>query len=357
MNLFHQLRACLLAGSATACLVLQGNISASAAPITFQGTAQDFGATLTAKGSATFQAPFPISMFLGEDLFAIGNVSLAPDDFSYLVSNNPYTTQLQLKNAVSVSSDPRSIGAVPDSKGIYPPGAADMSFAADNSPTGISNLRLDLLNTKTMNFALNTINLPRSLMVLNEAYDGAPLNGPAYFPFESTPLPLNLSGSIGSLYLEQNTSKAPTFLPDGPGSMSGTFQIPALLHASLSFTLTQGSLPLSSATGLDQTESLTLTGKYFLTGSGNHLNIQLLGSQVMSLPISGNYPLAVQNSTLYGVTASVDIASAALNLVVNYSLKSAVVVPEPGSVLLLAIGLVAIAPLLGPRLPKRLRSQ
>ena len=356
MSLTHHLRAYLLAGSIAACLTLAGNPLASAAPVTFQGTAQDFNATLTAKGNATFQAPFPVSMFLGGDLFAIGKVSLAPDDFTYEVSDNPHTAQLQLKNAVAISTDPRSIGAVPI-KGVYPPGAADMSFAAGYSPTGISGLRLDLLNTKTMNFALNTINLPRSLMVLNEAFDGAPVNGPEYFPFESTPLPLNVSGSITSLYLVQEATKAPTFLPDGPGSMTGTFQIPALLTASLSFSVTQGSLPLSSVSGLDQLESLTLAGKYSVTGSGNKLNIQLLGSNLVSMPISGHYPIAAQNGTLYGVTASVDIASAALNLVFNYSLKSAVVVPEPGSVLLLVIGLMGTAPLLAHRLRKRLRSR
>jgi hypothetical protein len=356
MSRIHLLRAYLLAGSIAACPALQWHPAASAAPVTFQGNAQDFNATLSAEGSATFQAPFPVAMFLGGDLFAIGKVSLAPDGFTYQIINNPYTTQLQLKNAVTISTDPRSIGAVPI-KGVYPPGTADMSFAADNSPTSISDLRLDLLNTKAMNFALSTINLPRSLMVLNEAYDGSPVNGPEYFPYESTPLPLNVSGSITSLYLAQDVTKAPTFLPDGPGSMTGTFQIPALLTASLSFSVMQGSLPLSSVSGLDQLESLTLTGKYSVTGSGNKLNIQLLGSNVVSMPISGHYPIAAQNSTLYGVTASVDIAGAALNLLLNYNLTSAVVVPEPGSVLLLAIGLIAAAPLLAHRLRNRLRSR
>ncbi|MGD9648800.1 MAG: hypothetical protein AB7U73_24020 [Pirellulales bacterium] len=333
-----------MAGVMAVGVMLHAPGAARAVAVSFQGTAQHFEFMMTAHGNALFGAPLPISGFLQDTTFAIGNVTLDSNGFTYLVSENPYVAQLQFKQSVLKTTDPRSVTGPAGS--TYTPGTVEVSFAPDLRPTGMFGLRLDLLNGAVGNFALTTINVPRTRMKLNELYTGLPANGPAYIPSPMSPISLDTSGSLVSLYLEQDLFSVATFIPDGSDGLTGSFQVPATLYALVDASVTLEGILLDRANHLPLSKSLTLGGRYSVAGPAGQTTLQLAGSSIVSLPSSASYFIHPQFFDLYGVTSSIEITGAALNLIMNYRLTSVVAVPEPGSVVLLAIGLAAFVPLL-----------
>jgi hypothetical protein len=153
---------------------------------------------------------------------------------------------------------------------------------------------------------------------------------------------MNFSGVFNTLYIEQDATKLPTFLSDGPGT--GTFAIPSVLHTSLTNRPILGTFVLSP---FDSTQSanFTLTGRYNVSGPPGKATLELTGLQSVSLPLF-NRGLALASGNLYGVTATFDLTGAALNFALNYRLTTQVAIPEPGSVLLMAIGLVSLTPVI-----------
>ena len=317
--------------------------SARALPVDFQGPAQDLSLSLTASGNAKVSGVQPVSLMLIGLEYAFGNVSLNPDGFTYKVTNNPATLPVSQKATITQTTDPRSVGVPPVGK-AYPAPNTNLGFTGAEL-TSATGLHLDLLNGASLGYALNTLIVPRTQMFYNDNYFASyptPTDEPPYYPYTGvSPLKVNFSGTINTLYVEQDATKLPTFLSDGLGT--GTFAIPSILHASLTNAQTLSGLTLPSF-GSEQTANFTLTGRYNVSGPPGKATLELTGLQSVSLPLF-NRGLAVDGGEVYGVTASFDLTGAALNFALNYHLTTQVAIPEPGSVLLLAIGLLALAPL------------
>ena len=340
---------------------------ARAVPINFTGTQQDFNLTLDATGNGTFTGAMPRSlMLIGLD-YALGNVTLKADGFNYNVVNNPYSVGIKLAKIVTLNSDPRSIGLPKDAKGNFQiPGIADIGIQRifeNGAATGTykmvsaTNLDLDMLNTKTVNFALAEILLPRTQMFKNEFYNGDPLNGPEYDPGAQSNLKINVSGTVKELYLEQVDGGTPIFTPDGPavgGVSHGTFSIPAVLNAALDATIKVGGFDVEKLENETVDSKLNITGRYEMSGPANAVTLKLFGSNVLPFPLGLNTGLVLDGGDVYGITATVDLA-ASINFAYNFALTTVVAIPEPGSIVLLVIGLMAVSPMMVVRLKRLVR--
>lgn len=327
--------------------------SARAVPVDFQGPSQDLSLSLTASGNANVSGPVPRSiMLIGLD-YAIGNISLKADGFTYDVKNNPATLPVSQKATVTQTTDPRSVGVPPVGKAYLAPNT-DLGFTGAEL-TSATGLHLDLLNGASLGFELNTLSVPRTQMFYNESFYTypPPLDEPEYYPGAQSFLKVNLSGTINALYIEQDATKLPAFLSDGPGT--GTFAIPSILHAALTDTPMLGGFTLATFES-ERTANFTLTGRYNVSGPPGKATLELHGELDTALPLNNMnlttalYTTYYQNyqthsNFVYQMTNTFDLTGAALNFALNYHLTTLVAIPEPGSVLLLAIGLMSLAPL------------
>ncbi len=340
---------------------------ARAVPINFTGTEQEFNLNLDATGNGTFTGAMPRSlMLIGLD-YALGNITLKADGFNYNVVNNPYSVGIKLASPVTLNSHPRSIGLPKDAKGNFQiPGIADIGIQRifeNGADTGTykmvsaTNLDLDMLNTKTVKFALAEILLPRTQMFWNEFYDGNPLNGPEYDPGAQSNLKINVSGTVKELYLEQDDAGTPTFTPDGPavgGVSHGTFSIPATLNATLDALIKVGGFDVEELKDETVDSKLSITGRYEMSGPANLVTLKLFGSGLLPFPLGLNTGLVLDGGDVYGITATVDLA-ASINFAYNFALTTVVAIPEPGSIVLLVIGLMAVSPMMVVRLKRLVR--
>jgi hypothetical protein len=305
-------------------------------------------------------------MLIGLD-YALGNISLEADNFTYKVQNNPYSVGISLAKTVTPNSDPRSIGLPKDAKGNFPtPGIGDIGFqrvfenGAESYTKMISatNLDLDMLNGQTVNFALAEISLPRTQMFFNDFYDGNPINGPEYEPGPQSALKLNVAGTVKEMYLQQDMSLLPTFTPDGPagpdGISHGTFSIPAILNAALDATIKVGGFEVEKLENETIDTKLNIVGKYTISGPASAATLIMSGSNNLPFPLGLNTGLTLDGGDVYGITATVDLA-ASINFAYNFALTTVVAIPEPGSIVLLVIGLVAVSPLMVVRLKRMVR--
>lgn len=321
---------------AVACLIVPTPQSARAVPVNFQGTAQDLNLSLTVSGNAKVTGALPRSlMLIGLD-YAFGNVTLEPDGFTYKVTNNPAIVPVTQKGTLTKATDPRSVG-VPPVGNVYPAPSTNLGFTGAEL-TSAMDLHLDLLNGASLSYALNEFLVPRTQLFWNDFYDGTPANGPLYIPGTQTSQKLNFSATVNALYIKQDATKLPTFLSDGPGT--GTFSIPSILHALLTNTQRLGGFEFPTF-GSEQTANFSLTGRYTVSGPAGNATLELTGLQTVSLPLFSRGD-TLDGGDVYGVTSTFDLTGAALNFALNYRLQAAI--PEPGSVLLLAIGLVALTP-------------
>jgi hypothetical protein len=357
-----------------AALALAGAAMASpawAVPVNFTGTSQDFGLTLSAMGDASFEGRFTQQEPWGVELigtkYAVGQVTIDPDGITLVNTGNPFKTTLGLQKNVSVTSDPRSIG-LPKVDGKFPtPGIGDLGFGAQQidgvltrTLVSATNLDLDMLNDKTVNFALNDIVIPRTKIVENQFYDGNPLNGPKYLPFASKALTLSISGTVKEIYLEQDMALLPTFTPDGAavggtnGVATGTFKIPMILRGLLDAKIVVGGFEVEELKDEELDTKFVVTGKYELSGPASSLKVKLFGSDSIPFPLNFETALTLDGAPVYGITTTVDLA-ASINLAYNFALNMTTPIPEPGSIVLLAIGLMSVSPLLVGRLRRYFR--
>ncbi|MGD9646109.1 MAG: PEP-CTERM sorting domain-containing protein [Pirellulales bacterium] len=310
-------------------------------PVDFQGPEQDLDLTLTASGSATVTGQFtplnPYGMELIGFRYAVGKVGLDSDGFTYLVSNNPWTSAVTAKTSTKLTTDPRSVG-VPPAGGVYPAPNTDLGFTGTEL-TSVSGLHLDLLNGAKLSYTLTDLSVPRTRMNENEFYDGDPQNGPTHYPAASSPIQLKMSGAINTLYIEQDSNQVPTFVSDGVGT--GSFKIRAILHGSLTSTLRIGGFEVVPPLDTAPSTPFTLSGRYLVT-DGGITTLELSGLKTVSLPLFSR-PVLEDGLPVYAFTMTVDLSAAVLDFALNYSLTTQV--PEPGSLLLLAIGAAAFFPL------------
>ncbi|MGD9645794.1 MAG: hypothetical protein AB7U73_08785, partial [Pirellulales bacterium] len=196
------------------------------------------------------------------------------------------------------------------------PQSSDSSGTASpfgNNLISLSSINLDLLNGPPLDFAMQTVEL--------------------LGPFS---LGVDFSGTLTALTFEQ-TGAYVGF--GGPGN--GVFQLPGTITAAISdltvTSLIQETLP-------DQTFSLpvTLAGTWKVTPQSGWRRVELIGNPVsLELPLS--YLAALTNTV--GISATFDMSLlSTLSLDFDYHLSALVLIAEPSSVVLLAVGLLATVP-------------
>jgi hypothetical protein len=230
---------------------------------------------------------------------------------------------------LKIATSPASVRvAVPVVPATDPPTKVDVSVTRfdfqDGQVSDIRELDLNLFNGVNVPFALSQV-----LVTTNT-------NNPIL-----KSVPIDVVGNVSNLKFDQTA--AASLVPTGIGT--GSFSIPG----ALSLQITSVKALIFELIGQDidpqtLTSKINLTGTYKITGPRNDAKIELAGSAVgvpymiathslLNLVFGEELvPLTVQGTIDVVTTMSLDFA---------YQLSvSHVVVPEPGSIVLLAIGLV-----------------
>lgn len=208
-----------------------------------------------------------------------------------------------------VSTDPASIV----------PAVFDVTPTAIND---IKGLNVDLLTGASSPVVFDTINITTTSAI------------PLLKNFT-----LDISASLSALSFNQ--TGAATLTPQGPNF--GTFSIPGDYYSHLSdyFTTYFGLLPFQLP-DIFETTSLPLTGIYTITGPPNAAKITLDGTIGLAILVTdggGNLNADIDSPISLTVNASVDAAVSILVNVGYHFEQDQLVVPEPGSISLMALGL------------------
>ena len=302
----------MLTGLSLIGLVLAASAPARAAtvPISFDGTEQNFSATVDLTGNLHADGT-------GSAWFTPAQ-SFQPFKFTAPLNHPLY---LYGPQPLKLNTDPKTdpLGTTID---VFYDSLAD-----------INDLDIDFLNGQTLDFSLDTISLTTNSKVslVRAIFDN-----------------FDLSGTLSELRFDQTGID---FVTGGPGS--GTFAVSGDVCATISnLGLTLGGLfyfPIE-----DQAVSLPTiwTGTWNITGPSNNRKVSLDGSMSIDVPLTliSNLPSDLA-SDLTGfltmtVSASFDLA-ASLTISFNYHLEDQLIMaPEPGSIVLLSIGLcAAVVPL------------
>ena len=192
------------------------------------------------------------------------------------------------------------------------------------TPTAISdiaNLNLDFLNGVTAPLTFNTMTLTSN---------------------SSIPLLQNItvdaSGELSELAFNQ--TGAATLTPLGPNF--GSFSVPGDVQFLLSNNfVTLAGIINDSLLDLAGTTSGALSGTYTISGPPGSAKITLDGTLGLTVPITGHTAFLVNASSPIALTVSAT-ADLVASMLVNAGFhleQDGLVVPEPGSVALMAIGL------------------
>lgn len=263
------------------------NVNFSGASQAFVGVTSVFG-TLTATGSG------------------VTNSSVGLEPF---VLTPPTVHALTLAGGFAlVDSEPNSVG---------PTSVFDVTPTAINS---INNLNVDLLNGTVVPITLNTVILTSNSSV-------ALLKN----------IPVDASVDADGLVFNQTGLS--TLTPLGPNF--GTFSVPGNfnMHAS-NFTASLFGVLNFPLGNLSEIVPGTLSGTYTISGPTNNTKITLDGTLALQVPISASEDFVLNVSNPLALTVSATAAAAATLLInVGFHLEQdQIVVPEPGSIALLGIG-------------------
>ena len=193
--------------------------------------------------------------------------------------------------------------------------------ATPTTITDIANLNLDFLNGVTAPLSFNTIILTSN---------------------SSIPLLQNItvdaSGELSELAFNQ--TGAATLTPLGPNF--GTFSLPGDFKLGLTNNfVTLAGIINYSLLDLAGTTSGALSGTYTISGPPGSAKITLDGTLGLAVPITGNTAFLVNATSPIALTVSAT-ADLVASMLVNAGFhleQDGLVVPEPGSVALMAIGL------------------
>ena len=195
--------------------------------------------------------------------------------------------------------------------------------------SNIQNLDLDISHGVTTDFALSKV-------VITSTSPNVLLKA----------ISIDVKGTLKDLVFEQTGGA--TLTPTGAGT--GTFSVLGTLTAVAGNlkAIAFGVLPIDVS---DQTFSqpFAMTGTYKITGNPNDPNakIELDGSNNFSINLATITSLATElpSDELVALTisAAIDLA-ASINFNVGFHLERVGVIPEPGSIVLLGIGVVSIVP-------------
>jgi len=308
-----------LAAAVAACLVLAGTTSVQAYTITQTG---NFTGTpsVAPDDDDTFHA----------DVDLTGNLTATGGGAAY----NATAKAIQPFVVTAPTVHPLSFTGGPQSVDSNPTGQGDFTLTDPNLHTlvDIQNLDVDLLNGQSVPFAIDTVDIftNSKIGLLKD-------------------ITIDVSATLSKLTFDQTGSSVLT--PTGVGT--GTFVVNGDLNGTASdlnaIVLQLLSLPLDPQ---DLTLPGALAGTYTITSVPGGRKISLDGSINLQLPLTLNTQLSTSNSDVVPLTISttVDLA-ASLTIAVGFHL-STVVAPEPGSFVLLGIGLAALVPIIRHRRKK-----
>jgi hypothetical protein len=273
--------------------------------INFDGPAQTFNATGSASGTLVSQGSGVLLGF-----------------FPFVLNPNPQTDTISLKSPVNINSNPQTDPAY--STSIDVTGSGDL--------VDINGLDLDILNGAKGSIEINTIVIEISNVLLNA-------------------ITIDFKADITGMRFDQTAGA--NYVLGGGGS--GTFEVPGELTVDLTNIKAQifGSLDVPVS---DQqiTTSLPLSGNWTTTSlGGGSYKLELDGAGSLAVPLTLLTALQTSLTDLGGITASFTAdLNASVNIAFSYHLEDVFVIPEPSSVALLGIGLVALVPVLRRRLKK-----
>jgi hypothetical protein len=284
---------CAILGVACVALVFSAPAKAVVISVDFSGPLQDFNATGKASGTLVSEGS---GVLLGA--------------FPFVLNPNPQTDTISLKSPVKIASDPKS----------DPPSVTKVDITPFNlALVDIWDLDLDLLNGSKGTIEANTIVIEISNLFLNA-------------------ITIDFKADItGLTYVQTGCA---TVIGSGG---SGVFSVDGDLTANLSnFQVSVfGSIPLPVA---DQTitTSIPLYGTWQLIFGPFPTKLVLDGTGALSVPLTLLTALETTLSDLGGLTASFTAdLNAAVTLAYSFHLE-APLIPEPGSISLLFIGLMCL---------------
>jgi hypothetical protein len=281
-------------------LLLTTQARAMICPISFYGTEQNFDATIDLTGNV-----------FANGAGSVINTKAKLEPFKF---TNPLNHPLALYGGpISLSTDPQTAS----------PNATLFEYSGYDQIIDMVGLDVDFLNGQTADFALDTIFLTtNSTVSLLKS------------------ISIDVAGTLSGLSFDQ--TGAATLL-GGPGS--GTFSVAGDLTATVDnllavvFGLLQ--VPVDS-----QVITLpgSLTGNWSITGSPINSKVSLDGVIHLDIPISllTNLTTAITDVLSLTISSTIDLG-ASLTVDVQYHLEGIhYLCPEPGSVVLLGIGLAAV---------------
>ena len=346
-------RAAVMTGAALLVAALGAMARAATVPVYFSGTEQTFNGTVDLTGnleaSGSGEAFNPLSKAL-----------------------EPFTITAPTSHALGIDGGPLSVATHPASAGY-----ASFGVAGGHLTSAVG-LNLNLLNGTTSDFSLLPINVTTSskISILKNVEIG-------------------LTGTLASLVFQQTGGA--TFSPTGAGT--GSFEIVGNSAAAL-LNVNATALGLVNVPVGAQYLStpLTLSGIYKITGDDANPKIELDGAVGLGLPldIASALTAAIDTPLALSIDAALDLA-ATVSVSLGFHLEQSAiyvptsdpatgqtggpgngpldfkfgsivtfdsagqplfhpVVPEPGSAVLLLLGLVAAVPVAVRRLRRRRRA-
>jgi hypothetical protein len=310
LSMPKKLSLCAVLGVACVALVFSAPAKAIIVPggpgpyINFDGNAQTFSATGNASGTLVSKGSGVLLGF-----------------FPFVLNPNPQTDTISLKSPVNINSNPKT----------DPTYATSIDATGSGDLVDIFDLDVDLLNGSKGTIEANTIVIEISNIILNA-------------------ITIDFKADITGMRFDQTGSALVT-----GGGGSGAFAVDGDLTADLSNVQATifGSIPLPVG---DQsiTTSVPLAGTWTSTplGGGSY-KLELNGGGALAVPLTLMTALVTSLTDLGGVSASFTAdLNASVNIAFSYHLEDVFVIPEPSSVALLGIGLVALVPVLRRRLKK-----
>jgi hypothetical protein len=292
---------------ATLGLVSANRALAVTVPINFTGPEQNFDATIDLTGN----------------LFADGSGAVV----NTKAKVEPFKFTAPLDHPLALFGGPIVLSTDP----ITDPVGTTFDLPAADEIDDISALNLDLLNGTTADFALDTIFITtNSTVSLLKA------------------ISIDLSGTLADLRFTQTGAA----ILNGTGG-AGTFSVDGELSASIDnllavvFGLLQVPVDPQSISA-----PFTLTGTWTSTGPSNNVKVTLDADIDFNIPLSllTNLTTSITDVLSLTISSTIDLAA---SLTVNTTLhleQSGIVIPEPGSMVLLGLGLLAFAPLAARRI-------